>query len=792
MKWFDDLNEKQRIIAMKVMDAAERNGVDPEYALATAMAESKLNHGAISRDKEGNPIAYGVMQLKPTTAKELKADHLNEDQNIDAGVRYLKQMLDKTGGDRKLASVAYNAGPNSSFFTTGVAPKESEDYVSRIGEYGGYSEAAPAAAAAPAQASNNTAANDLLDQGPATDLSDIKLGGAVVGGGLGAAASRIPGKSASQIQVEQRNQAKSREDVKLANDNIKAENARKDAMHREALELRNKQIDAARAAQEATGVAKYVPTQTKSPGVAQSVITNPNVILNADAQAALPVAAAGERKAMNLFGSSGAGVFDPERGFVVPQGTPLKQAAAPIESRFPMPAAPTPTPLKEVPKWQAPDRGMRGGRALTGATGAATGYELGDMAERFANADPLGGTLSGLSALSSGIATGAKKPKTAIMGAVGSALGEGAKRLLDYFGPDTGPIPKKKENELGNNYAAGGLASLPHYAGAKDSLVKKLAGAAEGALNNFVARPTQEVKFSEAIAPHEGKFLGAHMSDRFGTHGTRMGGTGFPNFQNVSPKHQAENVVWMNDSELAARKLIENSKFNGQPMIHTNYIGSPSQHASNKTVHADVLDNFYKNLAAGKLTDAQIAKINAGIAARSRDTGTVKKTPFSQNFDIRDRFAAQEIGSNTMDSRRALSDMLGTGEGVGGTKNIAVPTYQDILKSHADPLTEGAPTSSMGTRLFEIFDEPTKFSEEFHPDYRWTVHGKDQGVQFPAVPQSVGARDFYNEFKQRFPDMEPHGNAWFAYPKKPQLITEDYIRNAQDLGFAEGGLAHCM
>lgn len=115
MQWFDELNEKQRIVAAKVMDAAQKHGVDPEFALATAMAESKLNPAAVSRDKEGNPIAYGVMQLRPGTAKDLKANHLDEDQNIDAGVRYLKQMVDKTGGDKQLASVAYNAGPNSDF-----------------------------------------------------------------------------------------------------------------------------------------------------------------------------------------------------------------------------------------------------------------------------------------------------------------------------------------------------------------------------------------------------------------------------------------------------------------------------------------------------------------------------------------------------------------------------------------------------------------------------------------------------------------------------------------------------
>lgn len=458
---------------------------------------------------------------------------------------------------------------------------------------------------------------------------------------------------------------------------------------------------------------------------------------------------------------------DPNSGLYLPPSVEARPAPAPRDP-FPLVQPPARVPM---PTLQTPPSVVKGSVKGTVANtfgGALAGQQLGRAIQNANEGDVAGAGLSGLTSAGAGMATFSPNPKLKLLGAGVAATAGGLNALRNYL----------NEREVPHKGVGG--------------VLKKVVGAAEGPLNNFVARPTTQMKFSEAIAPHEGKYLGVNMSDRYGTHGGRMGGTGFPNFQNINPLHQANDVAWMVDNENTAKKLIENgTTFNGQPMIHTNYIGSPRQHASNKTVHADVLENFYKNLASGKLTDEQIAKINAGIAARARDTGTLKQRPFSQNFDIRDKFATQEIGGSSMDSRRALADMLGTGEGVGKTKNIAVPNYDQILQSHAEPLLEGAPTSAMGTRLFEIYNQPTRFSEAFHPDYRWTVHGKDQQVQFPAVPQSVGVRDFYNNFKSRFPDMEPHGNAWFAYPKQPQLISEDYIRNAQDLGYAQGGLTHC-
>lgn len=108
--------------------SAQKNGVDPMLARAVAIVESNMNQDDISPAG-----AIGVMQLMPETAAYLGVDPYDEEQNIEGGVRFLRQMLDKFNGNVPHALAAYNAGPGAVQRYGGIPPyKETQNYVGRV------------------------------------------------------------------------------------------------------------------------------------------------------------------------------------------------------------------------------------------------------------------------------------------------------------------------------------------------------------------------------------------------------------------------------------------------------------------------------------------------------------------------------------------------------------------------------------------------------------------------------------------------------------------------------------
>ena len=109
--------------------AAARHHVDPNLVRAVVKVESNFNPNAVSRKG-----AMGLMQLMPGTARELAVtDPFDPQQNVEAGVRHLRGLLDSYDGDVSRSLAAYNAGATAVARHNGIPPyAETQDYVRRI------------------------------------------------------------------------------------------------------------------------------------------------------------------------------------------------------------------------------------------------------------------------------------------------------------------------------------------------------------------------------------------------------------------------------------------------------------------------------------------------------------------------------------------------------------------------------------------------------------------------------------------------------------------------------------
>ncbi len=112
-----------------VREAAERHRVDPALVRAVIETESNWNPRAYSHKGAG-----GLMQLIPTTAQRYGAyDVFNPQQNIDAGVKHLKRLLERYNGNLDLALAAYNAGEGAVDRAHGIpAFRETQNYVQKV------------------------------------------------------------------------------------------------------------------------------------------------------------------------------------------------------------------------------------------------------------------------------------------------------------------------------------------------------------------------------------------------------------------------------------------------------------------------------------------------------------------------------------------------------------------------------------------------------------------------------------------------------------------------------------
>jgi soluble lytic murein transglycosylase-like protein len=116
-------------VATIVEGAAKARQLPPKLLRAVIAQESGFRPCAVS--KKG---ARGLMQLMPATAEQLEvADPFEPKANVEAGAKFLRQLLEKYGGDVGLALAAYNAGPAAVEEAKGIPEiKETRDYVDAI------------------------------------------------------------------------------------------------------------------------------------------------------------------------------------------------------------------------------------------------------------------------------------------------------------------------------------------------------------------------------------------------------------------------------------------------------------------------------------------------------------------------------------------------------------------------------------------------------------------------------------------------------------------------------------
>ena len=119
----------QQDIDAAIEAAATRHNVDPNLVRSVVKVESNFNPNAVSRKG-----AMGLMQLMPSTARSLNVSNpFDPQQNVDAGVRHLRKLLDSYGGNVSLSLAAYNAGSGAVARSAGVPHfRETQNYVRRI------------------------------------------------------------------------------------------------------------------------------------------------------------------------------------------------------------------------------------------------------------------------------------------------------------------------------------------------------------------------------------------------------------------------------------------------------------------------------------------------------------------------------------------------------------------------------------------------------------------------------------------------------------------------------------
>jgi hypothetical protein len=433
MDFLNQLSKEQRDIADKVIAAARKYGVPENIALGMAMQESSFD-----QSKSSGVGPRGVMGVGIRASKDLNIDPKNVDQNIDGGMRYFKQQLDRTGNVDD-ALIAYHDGPSSAYFKGGSMSPAAANHIKKVKGYAGMANDTTKKDA------NVSFSVDVEDITPAAQFDEVATGGGeargyedVAAGAVGAATGYGVGKnrqmSYNQKALELRAQALAQRQQQAA--------------YAEA----QRAAEANRPPAYGSGTENWKNTEYGEP-IARQVV---NPTSKSAAVLAAEAAEARHNKALQLFPNQVPA--SPGSQLTIPL-TLGGKTAAPMQP--PTTAAPAPAAaprLEDMPAMRTLKAPGRGSTAVTTGFGALAGAQGYDTYRKLMEGDFSGAGRSGLATLEALIAAGSRRPLVkAIAGGISGATSFGPE-LYDYFRSGE-EMPAKAEGGM-IHMAGGGLA--PH------------------------------------------------------------------------------------------------------------------------------------------------------------------------------------------------------------------------------------------------------------------------------------------------------------------------------------------